>query len=164
MGTGRWGTHWEHCVTVFLELEQQAGFTLKLYQLPKSPQRPAALAQWVHSKRVTSGPIWDALNIGDASQFTVVWWDWWASIQPAGRATGNSISLNKADGLDWTRICKPGPNGLLNVLVALVWWRNMTHSGVATQKWGKAVVDVAWAMVQMKESMGLPGKKAGKHK
>lgn len=164
MGTGGWGTLWEHCVKVFLDLEQEEGFTVKSHQLPKSAQRPAALAQWIQCKRITSGPVWDAFNVGDGCEFAEIWWEWWRSIQPTGRTTSKSASLNKADGLDWKRLRKPGPNGLLVVLVALVWWRNMEQSEVVAQRWRKAVEDVTWAMVQMKGSLGSPVKKARKRK
>lgn len=163
--TGEWGTPWEHCAAAFLDLEQAAGFEMKSYQLPKSTKRPAALAQWIQSKRVTSGPVWDGLSVGDVSEFAGIWWEWWRAIQPAGRTTSESGSLSRVDGLDWKRLHKSGPNGLLLVLVVLVFWRNMARGDkVAAGKWGEAVEDVTWAMLQMKGVSGLPVKNARKRK
>ncbi|KAI6029218.1 hypothetical protein BKA83DRAFT_4047087 [Pisolithus microcarpus] len=66
-------------------------------------------------------------DIEDPCQFGVKWWTWWCSLQPKWRsitapAQDGKYTPNCIKGEDWNLLCKPGQNGLLSIIVTLMWW------------------------------------------
>ncbi len=92
--------------------------------------------------------------IKDEESYARAWWAWWSQLQPEWRVRG-------ADGRpvpggsvvdDWGKsLCRPGKNGVLMVLLALVWWKEIT-TAATTVDWDVAVQDVAWVLSQMARS------------
>jgi hypothetical protein len=76
------------------------------------------------------------------------WWAWWADINPEWRVQTEGKRLEKGGVGEWTKLDIGGPNGLLNVLMCLRWWRNaMPETHMAD--WVDAIEDVHWALVSM---------------
>lgn len=93
-------------------------------------------------KRAVTGPSWENLGTGDALAYGAAWWAWWADMQLSGRQIEGDIAPDTDDSiLDWTRLCKPGPFGIILVLISLVWWKNMLN-GSENPSWTRAVLDV----------------------
>lgn len=101
----KWGLDWAQCVVALVELECHAKFTTKQCRLPVS-KHPSRFKTWLGLKRVTSGADWESLGNGDSTEFGVQWWGWWADLKP-----------------DDKPLYKPGPTGMLLVLIGLVWWK-----------------------------------------
>lgn len=148
----RWGEKWCKCVVAFVEFERSRNFNTKSYILPTSKERPNHYKQWYSLQRPSSGPDWDALGEGDGAAFGSQWWAWWVDIQPAGRCEEGKFTLARRDvgHVNWKRLSKSGPTGLFLVLLGLVWWKMMI--GEADEDWSKAVVDVTWAIHEMKSN------------
>ncbi|KAJ7202949.1 hypothetical protein B0H12DRAFT_993558, partial [Mycena haematopus] len=98
--------------------------------------RPVEVKGWVARAR-TGGP---SPAITHAKDFGVRFWAWWVSINPEwGRRLAQ-----KGDG-DWTGLAsQTGPNGLLNVIMCLRWWRDELRE--ESSDWKEAVADVHWAL------------------
>ncbi|KAJ7725154.1 hypothetical protein B0H14DRAFT_2276069, partial [Mycena olivaceomarginata] len=77
-------------------------------------RRPAQVSAWVQRARIGSP------EIKDVGKFAEEWAVWWQDINPAWRKI--SLPMPKQDGV-WDNMDLPGPNGFLNVLVCLKWWR-----------------------------------------
>ncbi|KAF7967885.1 hypothetical protein HWV62_32828 [Athelia sp. TMB] len=159
----QWGPEWAQAVATFVQCEREAQFTAKEFRLPSSTHRPECIKTWFGQKRPMSGPQWEGHGTGDGAAFGVSWWAWWADIQPDGRQVQGDI-VPDTDGsmLDWTRLCKPGPSGILLVMVALVWWKKMLD-GAMSDSWTRAVLDVEAAIRHSRlpapKSNGAPQKK-----
>lgn len=71
-------------------------------------------------------------------------------IQPPGRREEEKFKLARRDvgAISWKRLDKSGPAGLFLVLLGLNWWKMMI--GDADSDWSKAVIDVTWALHEMK--------------
>lgn len=146
-----WGSTWGRCVDEFIDFERSQGFDTKSHPLPSSRQRPVAIfKKWNALGRVSSGPEWDALGNGDGITYGAGMWAWWVDIQPSGRLIEGDFVLARRDigAIDWKRLRKSGPGGLFLVLVGLTWWKLMI--GDDNSDWAKAVVDVTWALHEMK--------------
>lgn len=142
----QWGPEWAQAVATFICFERDAQFPTKELRLPGSVHRPVAIKTWYFEKRAMSGAQWEAHGTGDSDAFGKRWWLWWADIQPEGRQIkGDAVPDVDGSTLDWTRLCKPGPTGVLLALVTLIWWKKML-GGVESDSWTKAVVDVEAAL------------------
>ncbi|KAF7969250.1 hypothetical protein HWV62_27834 [Athelia sp. TMB] len=157
----QWGDLWCNCVSAFLAFERSRGFSMKSYQLPTT-KRPALIKKWLNLHRPSSGANWDALGNGDGAAYGVAWWAWWVEIQPKGRRSEGEFALARRDAgpLSWRCLSKSGPSGLLLVLVSLLWWKMMV--GNADDNWREAVVDVTWALHEMKSTPAEPESKKRK--
>ncbi|KAF7971989.1 hypothetical protein HWV62_19339 [Athelia sp. TMB] len=155
-----WGEPWSRCVDTFLLFERSRGFDRPANQLAASKQCPALFKKWVTLHRPDSGKEWDVLVSGDGVAFGAQWWEWWVDIQPSGRRVEGAFTLARRDAglIIWKRLSKSGVNGMLLVLVGLVWWKLMI--GDADDDWRKAVTDVTWALHEMKSApLDPPSKK-----
>lgn len=154
-----WGVPWSRCIAAFIAFERSRGFSTKSCQLPVSKKRPALLKKWIALHRPTSGAAWDALGSSDGIAYGGGWWAWWVDLQPPGRRIEGDFEMARRDAgpITWKRLSKSGPNGMLLVLVGLVWWKMMI--GNVDENWCKAVVDVTWAIHEMKNTPDVPKKR-----
>ncbi len=79
------------------------------------------------------------------------WWAWWCQLQPEWRARdlNERPMLSSSVGNDWGKnLCRPGKNGLLMILLALAWWKEITTTATSAD-WDAAALDVAWVLSQM---------------
>ena len=81
------------------------------------------------------------MEIKNTKIFSQQWWAWWLSLQPKSRISGNvgDDTLLPTIEMDWSHLQKPGRNGFLLMMLALVWWGKAVNRDVG---WLKAVVDV----------------------
>lgn len=78
----------------------------------------------------------------------MLWWEWWAGLQPAWRECDDrGIPVIGGSG-DWNALRAPGKNGLLIVLLSLAWWREAA-TNATMQRWTAALADVAWVIQSM---------------
>lgn len=100
--------------------------------------RPAQVGAWVQRARIGTP------EIKDVAVFGREFWTWWQDINPVWRKI--SLPMEKKDG-SWACMDLPGPNGFLNVLMCLWWWRNKMEE--PSQDWREAVEDVTWVLRRM---------------
>ncbi|KAJ6487582.1 hypothetical protein C8R45DRAFT_827512 [Mycena sanguinolenta] len=93
---------------------------------------------WVVRAR-TGGP---SPPIKNAKDFGTRFWNWWVSINPDWRARvgGGQRMAQERDG-GWEGLAsQTGPNGLLNAMICLRWWRDELKEECT--EWKEAVTDV----------------------
>ncbi|KAJ7845161.1 hypothetical protein B0H14DRAFT_2358273, partial [Mycena olivaceomarginata] len=100
--------------------------------------RPAQVGAWV--QRARKG----APDIRDVETFGKTWMAWWRDINPPWRKA--ATPMPRTDG-DWASLDLPGPNGFLNVLVCLKWWRERLDQ--ESPAWREGVEDVLWVLKRM---------------
>ncbi|TDL19650.1 hypothetical protein BD410DRAFT_727011, partial [Rickenella mellea] len=113
--------------------------------------RPSAVSWWINRGRKDAVPP----NV-EVSKIKMQWWAWWNSIQPEWRRRGQddlrSLSRAGVRG-DWDGFWLPGVNGLLSVLICLVWWgreENASNTGswISACQDVKCVVDAVHAEIR----------------
>lgn len=133
-----WGVGWEECVEEYIEFQRLSGFPDE-GEAYDTVGRPAELKKWMKSHRLLKEN-----NVGVV--FSRKYMAWWSSLQPAQHP-------HTADS-DWTTLRKAGKNGLLLVVLALVWWGGRGSSS-RDAEWIAAVCDVTRAVRYMRISMPL---------
>ncbi|KAJ7678295.1 hypothetical protein DFH06DRAFT_954970, partial [Mycena polygramma] len=131
------GAMWEELVTQWFQREERKGFASPVKGLP-AKGRPPQIGQWVQRAR-TGVP-----DIPDVAAFAENFKTWWHDINPAWRK--KSDPMEKKDG-PWASMDMPGPNGFLNVLICLNWWRERLSE--ESGDWKDAVEDVVWVLKKM---------------
>ncbi|KAJ7015993.1 hypothetical protein C8F04DRAFT_919604, partial [Mycena alexandri] len=73
----------------------------------------------------------------------------WVEINPKWRTrtAGVATRLEKEGEGDWASVASTGPNGILNILICLRWWRDALSGDEAEiGRWKEALEDVVWAL------------------
>ncbi|KAJ7622618.1 hypothetical protein DFH06DRAFT_898150, partial [Mycena polygramma] len=132
---------WARVLEMWWKGEKQASF-----EGPGKGQhaklRPACVQGWIARAR-TGGPN---PPLADLFAFVAQWWKWWTALNPKWRLEGvpEGKRLSRAGG-EWGATVQTGPNGVLNVLICLRWWRDkIGPSELAT--WQEALEEVAWVL------------------
>ncbi|KAJ7481673.1 hypothetical protein FB451DRAFT_977322, partial [Mycena latifolia] len=139
---GEGGESWDRVVELWWAVEEKGAF-----QGPgkgvAAKIRPAQVGGWIQRAR-TGGP---SPAVKDLYAFTVQWWKWWVAMNPGWRARiDGGKRLEKGGEGEWGSVAQTGPNGLLNVLICLRWWRDELRQGDAATEWAEAVDDVRWVL------------------
>ncbi|KAJ7236772.1 hypothetical protein C8J57DRAFT_964787, partial [Mycena rebaudengoi] len=100
---------------------------------------PEAGGAWIKNAR-KSGTV----KVIDVYAFAVEWWAWWASINPKWCRRTDAGRLERTGEGAWDVLDLGGPNGFLNVLICLWWWRDVLGSDEQVKEWTVAVADVQW--------------------
>ncbi|KAJ7024471.1 hypothetical protein C8F04DRAFT_1270269 [Mycena alexandri] len=58
-------------------------------------------------------------------------------------------------GEEWGAVDYSGPNGILNVLICLRWWRDAMGPNDDQDYWVEAVEDVIWSLETINKDMAL---------
>ncbi|KAJ6467619.1 hypothetical protein C8R47DRAFT_990325 [Mycena vitilis] len=111
-------------------------------------KRPTQIRDWVGRAR---NPNYTPA-IPNVEKYGEEWWEWWVDINPAWRQ--KKRPMKRGNGPSWSCLDLNGPNGFLNVLMGLKWWRDKLED--ASPEWEEAVDDVTWVLQQMKECVVLP--------
>lgn len=114
--------------------------------------RPKELLEWINKDR----PL-EHIEIGKPAEFGVRWCAWWESLQPDERSNMTTEGLLEPHvDMTWWTVQKPGKNGLLLVMMSLVWWG---WAGRQSKTWKVAVRDVVAVidcMINSRRSKLLP--------
>ncbi|KAJ7642655.1 hypothetical protein DFH06DRAFT_1334041 [Mycena polygramma] len=132
--TGSGGEKWEKVVELWWTRETAAAFGGP----PKGAKpnlRPKEVKGWVARAR-TGGP---SPAIVDVYSFAA---DWWKCLKKEGEG-------------DWGSAAHTGPNGMLNVLVCLHWWRDVLRGEFGD--WEEALADVEWVLNETNGSASRGG-------
>ena len=108
--------------------------------------RPQAIGNWFRLDRrnLSRSP-----KMPPEVEYAELWWKWWAGLQPDWRVCNSQgRPLTKVGSGDWEVLVRPGNNGMLVVLLSLVWWREVA-SDVTLSCWNEAVCDVSWVLDEM---------------
>ncbi|CDO70036.1 hypothetical protein BN946_scf184551.g4 [Trametes cinnabarina] len=123
---------------------------------------PPEVHHWLRVQRcVLDKP----LVIDDEAAYCLSWWKWWAGVQPDWHERNvNGRPVTGGTG-DWDALDVPGRNGMLIVLLSLVWWRAAASSETLND-WNMAVMDILYVVVAMaqgkleKDRQGSTGKRS----
>ncbi|KAJ7018157.1 hypothetical protein C8F04DRAFT_977733 [Mycena alexandri] len=148
--TGKTERVWETLVDLWWNKEQARGFVGPSRGFTEG--RPIQVAEWVRYAR--KAPVKPPID--DVEAFGQMWWEWWVMMNPNWRA---HTSFEKrthprleqtAGGEEWGAVDFSGPNGILNVLICLRWWRDAMGPEDDEDYWIEAVEDVIWALETIK--------------
>jgi hypothetical protein len=82
------------------------------------------------------------------------WWLWWGGLQPDGR---EDCFLQSKDQLCWDDLNVAGINGIVSVVVSLLWWgMKVSEDEVAVKGWQSAIDDVCWVFSSMATDGSYP--------
>ncbi|KAK7052698.1 hypothetical protein R3P38DRAFT_3173012 [Favolaschia claudopus] len=147
--TGEGGEMWNKVVEAWWKREERAAF-----KGPKNgaavKERPGEIKGWIARAR-TGGP---QPPIKELFTFSATWWMWWMKLNPSWREkVHDGRRLVQAGEGEWKVMAsQTGPNGLLNALICLRWWRDVL-GGNADQRelkeWAEAVEEVNWVLNEM---------------
>ncbi|KAJ7144737.1 hypothetical protein C8R43DRAFT_891142 [Mycena crocata] len=139
----KWSPAWADCVTRFLDFEKACGYPETGPRIG-GEERPSEIKDWVKGGRKCVG------KLGVNGSFAARWWAWWRELQPEARQW-NGGGLSCPAGLKWGRmltLC--GPNGYMQVMLALMWWGNAVDGAEDDESdWMGAVADVDFALGEM---------------
>ncbi|KAJ7096172.1 hypothetical protein C8R44DRAFT_749019 [Mycena epipterygia] len=146
-----WGVEWGKCVTVFFNFEAAWGYTTP-GSMMTTVGRSKQIQEWLGRGRKWQSKLEIGLVTAQPrpGSYVALWWAWWQSIQPDEREWTEGKLTNPTEA-DWSQIEKlHGNNGLMHVMVALLWWGD--HIGeleTDTEEhaaWLSAVDDVTWVL------------------
>ncbi|KAJ7337612.1 hypothetical protein DFH08DRAFT_639345, partial [Mycena albidolilacea] len=126
------GPEWMEMVEVWFQCKEKKGFVSPTKGVA-AKLRPVQVGAWVQRAR-TGKP-----DIKDVEEFAASWTKWWQEINPPWRK--GIVPMPCTDGC-WSSMDLPGPNGFLNVLICLKWWRERLQE--ESEGWKEAVGDVKW--------------------
>ncbi|RDX40784.1 hypothetical protein OH76DRAFT_1365665, partial [Lentinus brumalis] len=109
--------------------------------------RPPAIRHWLQINR---RDYHKRPPIDNEEEFSKSWWVWWTSLQPEWRqldARGRPV-MNDTVADDWEPLTRPGLNGLLIVLLSLLWWKEIATQATEPD-WDQAARDVSWVVMHM---------------
>ncbi|KAH9852425.1 hypothetical protein C2E23DRAFT_730876 [Lenzites betulinus] len=106
--------------------------------------RPPEVHHWL---RVLRRNLHKPPNISDEHRYSASWWQWWAGLQPDWRHRDEGGRPILGGSGDWEVLTRPGRNGLLIVLLSLVWWHDAAEG--TRSEWEAAVKDVSWVVACM---------------
>ncbi|KAJ7866592.1 hypothetical protein B0H14DRAFT_2268603, partial [Mycena olivaceomarginata] len=134
---------WGAAVEIWARLEEAYGFQSSVTLPSKPGLRPAEVGQWIKYGRSTTKET----KVEDHRKLSTQWGKWWTSLAPEWREKDASGQLKiGGDVGEWGTLAHPGANGILTVLLPLVWWRRAEGSELATDEWVTAVRDVRWVL------------------
>ncbi|KAF7978594.1 hypothetical protein HWV62_45316 [Athelia sp. TMB] len=145
-------SQWKNILSKWVELERVLGFPKgrgKMNVL-SSINRPAELGIWINKGR----PWNDLPRIysGTAEDYSMSWWLWWRSLQPAWRRRTATLSLDLrgTGAYTWDETRKGSISGFFVVLVSLGIWLHGLRNDKGSKWWcGSAMNDVEWVLNQM---------------
>ena len=104
------------------------------------------MEEWI---RRTRSPTWRPV-IANLAKFERDFGQWWTALQPEWRITAaKEIAVDQAVG-GWEDLRKPGLNGLLSLVAALLFWGlHVRDSNVDHIRWSAAVDDCLAAITNI---------------
>ncbi|KAF6741942.1 hypothetical protein DFP72DRAFT_783631, partial [Ephemerocybe angulata] len=124
---GDLGNDWKALVEKWGILEVRLGFGRSAKGPLPVKQRPEEWAQWTHKAkngvRLHDKPPF----IADPADLGIAITKWWCLIQPSFRASDSGFPLPvfstpESTVQSWSSIRKSGSNGLVSLMMLLLWW------------------------------------------
>ena len=141
-----WGIEWLACVREFVLFQQAAGFPDGGASYPPATDvRPPEIGAWMKNRRP-----WRDVEIKDVEKFARQWRAWWNTLQPKSRSGEAEPTVD----MDWSQLQKPGKNGILLIMMSLVWWGKASNRD---EGWSKAISDVSAVLLCMRGALGASG-------
>ncbi len=139
-----YGNEFAHAIRLWTELERSYGWETSVKGL-SAKERPAAVGEWLRLCRRVHEKV---PKLPTVDEYATSWWTWWVGLQPDWRATdGDDRPLMSGEG-PWDDLVQPGQNGMLLVLISLVWWHGIM-TDASRSAWEAAVREVGWVLEQM---------------
>ena len=111
--------------------------------------RPDVVRAWLRGGRKFNAPP----VINNLPSYTKAWWAWWAQLQPDSRkeSVGNRTPVHDSlpSGENWAQTYVGGPNGMLIVVLTLMWWSGKLEGKTDNKELIVAVNDVKWVLGAM---------------
>ncbi|KAJ7312914.1 hypothetical protein DFH08DRAFT_717092, partial [Mycena albidolilacea] len=141
------GSEWKEAVANWTALEETYGLKSSSANLPSPGKvRPEEVHQWLKNARSTTKKV----IVKSHEMLVKDWWNWWSALAPAWREKDGvgRPKIGEENG-EWGDLIHPGANGLLMVLLPLVWWREGEPGNAAGEDWLSAVRDVSWVLERL---------------
>ncbi|KAJ7874259.1 hypothetical protein B0H13DRAFT_2348671 [Mycena leptocephala] len=161
-----WGIAWAECMSTFFNFESAHGYSEEKNVQIQTALRPQEISDWLAWGRQWERqmPLGFLGGEGEPGTWINRWWTWWVSLQPSERVEAEG-KLAQPDSADWEKLAQPhGKNGMLQVMVTLLWWGDLVGDGEDACRhveWVKAVDDVAWTLNELEKSGFIDGRKCG---
>ncbi|KLO06048.1 hypothetical protein SCHPADRAFT_895783 [Schizopora paradoxa] len=112
--------------------------------------RPGAVLFWTSRNRLLDKPPLDEIR-RDLTKYGEAWRSWYAGLMPAWRVAGNQsrwpLLQQVPSDERWVDVRKGERNGILLLLLTLMWWKDASEPGSeARDEYESALDDVAWLM------------------
>ncbi|KAF7980387.1 hypothetical protein HWV62_38180 [Athelia sp. TMB] len=130
-----WGELWDIATREYLEFQRLAGYPDGGPAFGTA-DRPEMIGWWMKSHRP-----WKLVPLKDAKGFGTQLLHWWSSLQPDSPGPES----------DWSKLCKPGKNGMLLLFIGLVWWGKVARE---TEEWKVATTQIIRALQYMRAAAG----------
>ncbi|KAJ7718507.1 hypothetical protein B0H14DRAFT_2412479 [Mycena olivaceomarginata] len=142
-GCPQGGSEWDAVVETWTQLEKVYAFQTSSANLPSPGKvRPEEVHQWLKNSRSTTKKI----KVKSQEKLVKDWWKWWGCLAPAWRDKEENGVLKTGETKgEWGPLVHPGANGMLTVLLPLVWWKE-GEPDAASESWLAAVRDVLWVL------------------
>jgi len=160
---------WRDCIWIWKELEIDNNFNNGMRIDAKN--RHKSVSDWVGRARA---PHW-MLSKESPAVYEVKFWTWWRGLQPDWQTNSlesednvvTPMHLVPGVGEDWECLRCLGPNGLLSVLAALLFWGKMVYTlpmagfraeenfNAAEKAWELAAEDVRVVLMGLLSTRGL---------
>ncbi|KAJ6550937.1 hypothetical protein B0H10DRAFT_1850008, partial [Mycena sp. CBHHK59/15] len=133
---------WAALVEGWITLETAYGFKtgVSIASL-RAPSRPVEVGDWIKNGWSTTRET----EVKNLETLKAHWWMWWTALCPTWRKQDeHQWPLTGEELGSWGILVHPGQNGMLIVLLPLLWWRIKEGGDVASDSWLRAVRDVTW--------------------
>ncbi|TFY76093.1 hypothetical protein EWM64_g7919 [Hericium alpestre] len=155
LSTGPEGDTWKAAVTLWQSLMHFIGNVDANDRKTwfSSAYRPPQIAYWMQRHRKFH--VVSALE--DISVFADLWRKWWTNAQPDWRKDDKVAWPLKHIGMQtetWKNLAKGGKNGIVMVLIALVWWSKSVSAEAEKRELESAVEDVRFVLEEIEHVLG----------
>ncbi|KAI5831126.1 hypothetical protein K523DRAFT_301143 [Schizophyllum commune Tattone D] len=146
-----WGLSFATLICTWLKLEDHLDYPIRDdgRRVIAGSIRPPAYTAWTRQGCPYDLPV----DVGDLATFARQYWLWWEALQPSRRLNSDNslIAIEEFEGMvkgmdDWDGLDKCcGKEGLVQVLLLLLWWGDAVNGAVARPaewlEWETAVQD-----------------------
>ncbi|KAI0653949.1 hypothetical protein C8Q70DRAFT_897611, partial [Cubamyces menziesii] len=133
------GDDFTRAVEWWTVIERQYGWRTSSKGLG-TEHRPPEVSHWL---RVLRRNLQRTPAIACETQYRTAWWCWWSGLQPSWRTQDGAERPVMAGEGPWHQLESPGKNGLVIVLLSLMWWREVATDSTLPD-WHAAAADVRW--------------------
>ncbi|KAJ7825747.1 hypothetical protein B0H14DRAFT_2164473, partial [Mycena olivaceomarginata] len=139
-GCPQGGSEWDAVVETWTQLEKVYAFQTSVSRLRSGKATTTYLHPLMQSANLPSPG-----KVRPEEKLVKDWWKWWGCLAPAWRDKDENGVLKTGETKgEWGPLVHPGANGMLTVLLPLVWWKEGEPADMESESWLAAVCDVLW--------------------